>query len=434
MQQSPELVVPAGDFEKLQFAFAYGANAVYAGAPLYSLRARENSFTKEGLAEAIAYAHELGRKLYVTMNIYAHNSKIRGFLDLFCELHDLRPDAYIMTDAGLIRECLRLRPQAIIHLSTQANATNWTTVSFWQDVGVKRVILPRELSLKEIAEIRRRVPGMELEAFVHGSICIAYSGRCLISNYLTHRDANQGTCTNSCRWQYRLILEQGSLRGVEAAQSPHSEEQRAVFGDCHVIEAKRPADRFSLDEDEHGTYFMNSKDLCAVELLAELIEAGVSSFKIEGRTKSPFYLATTTKAYRRAVDDAAAGRPFDSRNLFELLSTASRTFTTGFYLRRPQEYGENFDDGDSLPLTHRFAGQVVDYDSASGTATVQVKNKISVGDELEWIAPGALEKRRLTEIRDKDGLAVDSVSGGCICRLAAPFPADCFTLLRRPLN
>ncbi|MCC6220079.1 MAG: U32 family peptidase C-terminal domain-containing protein [Deltaproteobacteria bacterium] len=430
-----ELVMPAGDMSKLKFAYAYGADAAYAGVPIYSLRARENGFRKESLKEAILLAKRLGKKLFLTMNIFPHNSKIAGFLDLFCEMSELEPDAFIMSDAGLIKQALKLRPNAKIHVSTQANITNWAAAEFWRDCGAKRLILSRELSLKEIAEIRDRVPGIELEAFVHGAICIAYSGRCLISNYLNHRDANQGTCTNSCRWEYKLSHEKKSLCEGETTRPGSEAAYEQLCDSYYVTEPNHREKRFEMDEDEHGTYLMNSKDLCAIELLGALADAGVTSFKVEGRTKSVYYVAIISQAYRRAIDDMAAGRAFDKDNLLEVMSTANRTLMTGFYLKRPNEYGENFEDGLSLPLSHKFAGHVQSYDPASGIAWVNFKNKIAVGSQIEWITP----KKRLTEtvrtlVNKKNGSLTSELHGGVFGGLPCPFVADDTTLLRVPIS
>ncbi len=431
---TPELLMPAGNFEKLRFAFAYGADAVYAGVPLYSLRARDNDFkTIESIAEAINYTHSLGKKIYLTMNIYAHNSKIEGFLKTFCETADLNPDGFILTDAGLIGKARKLRPNAIIHLSTQANATNWATVEFWKDQGVKRVILPRELSLKEITEMSRRVPDVELESFVHGAICIAYSGRCLISNYINHRDANQGTCTNSCRWNYAVNVEKGNLSDGESSQIAEEKPYTPVEGRYSLTEQTRPDEQFELDEDEHGSYMMNSKDLCAIELLKDLREAGIISFKVEGRTKSIYYLSIVTRAYRKAIDDVVLGRPFNPENLREVLSTENRTLMTGFYLRRPNEYGQNYDDGTSLPLGHRFGGEVVDFDPKNELAWVEVRNKLSVGDTVEWITPKETVTSEITFLQKQDGSYTPSTGGGMRCGIPCPIAPDQYTLLRQVL-
>lgn len=427
--------MPAGDLDKLKFAFAYGADAVYAGVPIYSLRARENGFNQASIAEGLAYARRLNKRVYLTMNIFAHNSKIDGFLKSFCENYDLAPHGFIMSDVGLIKKALALRPDAVIHLSTQANACNWAAVEFWRDLGVRRIILSRELSLKEIALIHNKVPDIELESFVHGAICIAYSGRCLISNYLNHRDANQGTCTNSCRWQYRLGMEKGSIMEVENSQiSKPNEHYTPLGGSYYVKEQKREEERFALDEDEHGTYLMNSKDLCAIELLEQLRHAGICSFKAEGRTKSIYYLSTVTRAYRRAIDDLADGKPFNKDNLRELFTTSSRTFTTGFLLRRPVEYGENYDDGDSLPLTHRYSARVLDYIPEKQLARLDVRNKITIGDTIEWITPQQTVCAKIEALIDPRGKPLESASGGTIVETPAPLPADPFTLVRSPIS
>jgi U32 family peptidase len=431
---APELLMPAGDIEKLKYAFAYGADAVYAGVPMFSLRARENSFTLDSIAESISYAHSSGKRIYLTMNIYAHNSKINTFLDVFCRLADLGPDGFIMSDVGLIAKTLKLRPGTAIHLSTQANATNWTAVEFYRDLGLRRIILCRELSLKEIAVIHEKVPDIELEAFVHGAICVAYSGRCLISNYLNYRDANQGTCANSCRWQYRLMREKESITEVEQAQISGQTSYVPLTGGYCVTEAKRPGERFAIDEDEHGTYLMNSKDLCAIEILKEMRDAGVCSFKVEGRTKSVYYIATIARAYRRAIDDLAAGKPFNKANLRDVMSTSSRTLMTGFYLRRPQECGENFDDGDSLPLTHRFAGIVKEYDETNNLAWVETKGKIERGDVLEWITPTETVPATVQWLLDKDGLETNAVSGGLGCFISSPVGVNGVALLRKQIE
>lgn len=435
---APELLMPAGSVEKMKFAYAYGADAVYAGVPIFSLRARENEFTKEVIRDAIAYAHGLGKQIYLTMNIYAHNIKVDKFLDAFCEMSDLGPDAFIMTDPGLINRSLKLRPESVIHLSTQANATNWATVEFWRDIGVKRIIFPRELSIFEMATIHEKVPDIELESFVHGAICIAYAGRCLISNYINHRDANQGTCTNSCRWEYSLQAEKGSLLETEAGHTPDSGEYTPLQAKYFVKEMS-PAEKsfvdrqFEIDEDENGTYLMNSKDLCAVELLGELRDAGICSFKAEGRSKSLYYAASVSRAYRRAIDDVVAGRPFNPDNLAELMSTANRTLMTGFMNRRPMEYGENFDDGGSLPLTHKFAGVVRDYDSTTGEAVVDVKNRLEVGQQLEWITPTETVPVTLDKITKQNSDATDVAHPGLAYRLPIPFEPDEFTLVRQLL-
>ena len=434
----PELLMPAGNFEKLKFAFKYGADAVYAGVPIFSLRARENDFTKDTIKEAIEYTHKLGKRIYLTMNIYAHNRKVDRFLDAFLEMADLGPDGFIMTDPGLIHKSLKARPNSVIHLSTQANSTNWATVEFWRDLGLKRIILPRELTIAEMAMIHDKVPDIELEAFVHGAVCIAYSGRCLISNYLNHRDANQGTCTNSCRWQYSLAVDKQSLLDAEKDfvndEEYHPLVANYTLSEMEESEKRFVKEQFEIDEDQHGTYIMNSKDLCAVELLKELNDAGISSFKVEGRSKSIYYVATTARAYRRATDDLLAERPFNPDNLRELVSTSNRTLITGFMRKNPKEYAINYEDGTSQPLTHRFAGMVQNYNPRSGIVDLNFKNKVQLGDTLEWITPDKTVSQKVEYLAKPTGERVDVAHGGLLYQTTAPFEPDEFTLVRLVLN
>lgn len=439
MSQYFELVMPAGNLEKLKFAFAYGADAVYAGVPMFSLRARENSFTVEALKHGIEYAHSRGKKVYLTMNLFAHNQRVERFIELFQEMYDFGPDAFVMSDPGLIREARRLRPHAVIHLSTQANATNWRSVEFWRDSGVGRVILPRELSLTEITEISERVPGVELEVFVHGAICVAYSGRCLISNYLNHRDANTGTCTQACRWNYALAVERGSLLEAESGQKSVEQPYRPLVGSYYLVEAKRAEqnflkEKFEIDEDEFGTYIMNSKDLCAIELLSDMHRAGVGAVKVEGRSKSEYYVAVIARAYRRAINDVMAGRRFNPDNLREAAATAGRTMMTGFLLKQPREYGENVEDGESLPLNCRYAGKLSEFDSQSGIAWVEFRNKVCLGDLVEWITPENTVSQRVETILCPDGAKVDSAHGGLLRGIPVEFELGEFTLLRQVLG
>jgi len=408
-----ELLIPAGDFEKLRYAFAFGADAVYAGIPLFSLRTREIGFTPDNINEAIEYTHKLGKNIYLAMNIYAHNMKVKPFLNELEKVVKMKPDGIIMTDPGLINIALKKFPNLVIHLSTQANTTNWTSVKFWRDLGVKRIILTRELSLKEIMEMYKQVPDIELEAFVHGSICIAYSGRCLISNYLNHRDANQGTCTNSCRWEYKLGYDKGSLLEVENQQKPYLMENYIPPPEgFYVKEQKRVNDKFPILENEFGTYLMNSKDLCSIELIPNLIKAGVISLKAEGRTKSAYYAAMVSRAYRKAIDDYYDNKKFDSENLRDLMALSSRTYTSGFYTRNPRQYGENFEDGYSTSATHKVVGIIRNFNSQNGFTEVEVKNRISVNDEVEIITPEEKKLIKVKEIINKKGVSVEAAHGG----------------------
>ena len=315
----PELLSPAGTLKAMRYAFAYGADAVYAGQPRYSLRVRNNEFNKlENLAAAIEEAHSIGKQFYLASNISPHNDKVRSYSRDLEPVIDMQPDALIMSDPGLIMLVKERWPEQEIHLSVQANAVNWATVKFWQQQGISRVILSRELGLEEIEEIRRQCPDMELEVFVHGALCIAYSGRCLLSGYMTHRDSNQGACTNSCRWEYNAHAAEQTDTGDIIASAPTAPEP------VMLQEKNRPGEYMPAYEDEHGTYIMNSKDLRAVQHVEQLVNMGIHSLKIEGRTKSHYYVARTAQVYRTAIDNAVAGRPFDMGLMEELEHLANR--------------------------------------------------------------------------------------------------------------
>ncbi len=316
----PELLSPAGTLKNMRFAFAYGADAVYAGQPRYSLRVRNNDFKLENLQKGIDEAHNLGRKFYLASNIAPHNSKIKTYLNDMEPVIAMQPDALIMSDPGLIMMIRETWPDMPVHLSVQANAVNFATVKFWAKQGVERIILSRELSLEEIQEIREECPETELEVFVHGSLCIAYSGRCLLSGYINKRDPNQGTCTNSCRWKYQAHdarqTESGDIVPVQFDPATHKPEPTLGVGESSdnvylLQEQGRPEQFMPAFEDEHGTYIMNSKDLRAVQHVHRLTEMGVHSLKIEGRTKSFYYVARTAQVYRKTIDDAASGISFD---------------------------------------------------------------------------------------------------------------------------
>lgn len=414
MSPIPELLSPAGNLEKLKFAFAYGADAVYAGVPRFSLRTRENDFREESLIKGIRYAHKLGKKVYLTLNIYAHNTKIDGFIRELEKIAEWEPDGLIMADPGLIVQAIKRVPKIPVHLSTQANATNWTTVEFWKDLGVKRIILSRELRLKEISEINEKVPNIELESFVHGAICIAYSGRCLISNYMNHRDANQGTCTNSCRWEYQLGQQTDSLLINEKSQQTFSSEKHHTnWRDGYFVEEKeRTGELYPMEEDDNGTYLFNAKDLCAVELLNEIRDTGVMSFKIEGRTKSAYYAAMATKSYRKAIDDLDSEKDFDTNILRDLLALSNRGYTTGFYTRNPREFGENYHDNRSMERSHKAVGMNCVWDSSTGLLWFDIKNKLGTGSEVEIISPDGKQKLQVLELRNDKGKSVDWIHGG----------------------
>ena len=341
----PELLSPAGTLKNLRYAFAYGADAVYAGQPRYSLRVRQNDFNQlDNLATGIEIAHTQGKKFYLATNLLPHNAKLKTFLADLTPIIAMQPDALIMADPGLIMLVRERWPDLPIHLSVQANTVNYASVRFWQQLGLTRIILSRELSLEEIAEIRQACPETELEVFIHGALCIAYSGRCLLSGYLNHRDANQGTCTNACRWKYQV----------------HSTTTTA--SEIYLLEeTQRSGEYLPIFEDEHGTYIMNSKDLRAVQHVKRLAEMGIDSLKIEGRTKSHYYVARTTQVYRQAIDNAAAGKIFDANLLVELDKLANRGYTEGFYRRHTQEEYQNYEVGHSRSQ-QQFVGEVLSYD------------------------------------------------------------------------
>ncbi|GAB4293037.1 MAG: tRNA 5-hydroxyuridine modification protein YegQ [Thiohalomonadaceae bacterium] len=424
--KTPELLAPAGSLRHLRVALAYGADAVYAGLPRYSLRVRNNDFDLDNLATGIQEAHALGRQFFLASNVMPHNAKVKTFMADMAPVIALRPDALIMADPGLILMVRERWPEMPVHLSVQANTVNYADVRFWQRQGITRVILSRELSLEEVAEIRQQCPDMELEVFVHGALCIAYSGRCLLSGYFNHRDPNQGTCTNACRWDYQVheaeVDAGGDVRRAEA-QKVYLLEQREHAGELMPIE-----------EDEHGTYIMNSKDLRAVEHIAELVRIGVDSLKIEGRTKSPYYIARTTQAYRQAIDDAVAGRPFDTRLLAELENLANRGYTDGFYVRHHTQDYQNYIKGASSGERQQYVGEVDGYDAATGLAEIDVKNKIRVGDHLELITPQGNRRFVLERMEGRNGAALDEAPGGGH-RVRIPLPAGDyrFALLAKEL-
>ncbi|MCQ2550897.1 MAG: U32 family peptidase C-terminal domain-containing protein [Clostridia bacterium] len=375
-----ELLAPAGDLEKLKYALMYGADAVYFGGEGFSLRASAGNFTIEDMKEGIAFAHELDKKVYLTLNIYAHNEDILPLKEYLDEIKDLGIDGYIVSDPGVIDVLQEIIPDCEIHLSTQANMTNYQTAKFWYKMGVKRLVLARELTLEEIKEIRANIPeDMELEAFVHGAMCISYSGRCLLSNFMIERDANRGECAHPCRWKYSLV------------------------------EAKRPGEYFPVEEDARGTYIMNSRDLCMLEHMEDIISSGIMSAKIEGRMKSVFYVAQIVQAYRRAIDAALNGdKEIDPSWMSELEKASHREFTTGFYYHQPTNKDQNYQTSD-YTREYSFVGVVKSYDEKTGYAIVEQRNKMVVGDEIEVFGPDTpFFKQVITEMYDEEGEAVDS--------------------------
>ncbi len=446
MRQITELLCPAGTFKNMQYAFAYGADAVYAGQARYSLRVRNNDFDEENLKKGIDYAHSLGKKFYVVVNIQAHNAKLKTFIEDIRPVIEMKPDALIMSDAGMIMMVREAFPNQVIHLSVQANAVNWATVKFWQQMGVSRVILSRELSLKEIGEIIREVPNMEIEVFVHGALCMAYSGRCLLSGYINKRDANQGTCTNACRWSYNTYQAIENETGDIVPKNPdifisnQSQAENAihainlngdvVMGDDYVQkpsdevvlieEQGRKGELMAMFEDEHGTYIMNSKDLRAVELVPDLIDMGVHSLKIEGRTKSHYYVARTAQVYRKAIDDKLAGKPFDTQLIAALDGLANRGYTEGFLRRHVHSDYQNYEYGSSKTDNQQFVAEVTDVDGEF--LILDIKNKLMVGDEIEIMTPKGNVVYLLTQMWDKKNASIDGALGsGWTAKIKNPF-------------
>lgn len=413
----PELLSPAGSLKNMRYAFAYGADAVYAGQPRYSLRVRNNEFNHENLKIGIDEAHAQGKKLYVVCNIQPHNSKLKTFIRDLKPVVDMGPDALIMSDPGLIMMVREAFPDMAIHLSVQANAVNWATVKFWASQGVERVILSRELSLEEIEEIREHCPDTELEIFVHGALCMAYSGRCLLSGYINKRDPNQGTCTNACRWEYKVEKAQESDSGqiVEIQEAEPRPDNTLGLGkptDEVVLlsESHRPEEKMAAFEDEHGTYIMNSKDLRAVQHVDRLTKMGVHSLKIEGRTKSFYYCARTAQVYRKAIDDAVEGKPFDENLLGTLESLAHRGYTEGFLRRHTHDAYQNYDYGYSVSDTQQFVGEFTGK-RRGDLAEVEVKNKFLVGDQLELMTPQGNITFTLTEMENRKSEKIEDAKG-----------------------
>lgn len=441
MSAKPELLAPAGSLTMLKTALAFGADAVYAGQPRYSLRVRNNEFgSLAALAEGIDFAHGLGRQVYLVSNIFPHNTKVRTYLADMEDVVALKPDALIMADPGLIDLVRNRWPELPVHLSVQANTVNFAAVRFWQKLGIKRVILSREITLNDIAEIRQECPEMELEVFVHGALCIAYSGRCLLSGYFNKRDANQGTCTNSCRWDYRLHQGQETAEGdvtgrhktipiVPEQPTPHfvADGASELASRLWLLEeSERPGELMPVEEDEHGTYILNSKDLRAIEHVQRLLEIGVDSLKIEGRTKSPYYAARTCQTYRQAIDAAREGRTLDPALFDQLDGLANRGYTDGFFQRNKDKYSDtrfqNYARGHSESARSLYVGDVADY--RDGQAEIVVKNRFSVGDRVEIIQPGGNQEWIIPAMENLEGQAM-SVAPGSGHRVRIPVPAPC---------
>jgi len=376
-----ELLAPAGDLEKLKMAITYGADGVYLGGDSFGLRKASKNFSLEEIEEGIKFAHERGKKVYVTLNIVPHDEDMAGLEEYVTKLHEMKVDAVIVSDLGMMSVISRTVPDLPIHISTQASITNYETIMFYYNLGVRRVVLARELSLKQIENLTKKLPNdMEIETFVHGAMCISYSGRCLLSSYMTGRDANRGDCAHPCRYKYALV------------------------------EEKRPGEYFPVFEDEQGTFIMNSKDLCMIEHIPDLIKAGIKSFKIEGRVKSSYYVATVIRSYRMAIDEYyrnPAGYKFNEKWLEEIKKASHRDFTTGFYFGKPTEEAQVYTSS-SYIRGYDFVGLVLDYDEESKIATVEQRNRMFVGDEVEVFGPNKdYFIQRIDKMWDEEGNEIE---------------------------
>lgn len=401
-----ELLAPAGDLEKLKIAITYGASAVYFGGENFSLRAGAGNMTLEEIEEGVLYAHERGAKAYLALNIFPHNEDISLIKDYISRIKNLPIDAYIISDPGIFQCVKEIDPEREIHLSTQANATNYMTTNFWFDQGVKRIVLARELTLGEIKEIKAAAPPeKDLEAFVHGAMCISYSGRCLLSNFMVQRDANQGACAHPCRWNYSLV------------------------------EEKRPGEYFPIEEDSRGTYLLNSRDLCMIEHIPELVESGITSLKIEGRMKSVFYVATVVGAYRRALD-AYEENPekytYKNEWLEEASKASHRQFTTGFYFNKTTHKDQDYITS-SYTRDYSFVGMVKEYDPKSRRAIIEQRNKLVVGDEIEVMSPSRnFFNQKIVEMLDENGASIkEAPHPQQIFSMIMDFPVEAQDILRK---
>ncbi len=406
-----ELLAPAGDYEKLVIAVLYGADAVYIGGEEYSLRAKAKNFDMETMKKGIEFAHAHGVKVYVTANIYAHNEDFEGMAEYFKKVYEIGADALLISDLGVFSVAREAVPDMEIHVSTQANNTNYMSAKMWYSLGAKRIVAARELSLEEIKELRKNIPDdMEIETFVHGAMCISYSGRCLLSNYLTGRDANHGECAHPCRWKY------------------------------YLMEETRPGEYMPVFENERGTYIYNSKDLCMIEYIPQLVEAGIQSLKIEGRMKTPFYVGTVIKAYREAIDDyLESPEKYESRKNYyieEISKASHRDFTTGFYFGKPGA-SEQVYTNNSYIRDYDFVGMVEeDYDESTGCAVIMQRNKFEVGDELEiFPAKGESVKFTVTEMWDENGVPVQSAPHPKqILRVKLPVSVKKYDMIRKEIK
>ncbi|WP_301860139.1 U32 family peptidase [uncultured Megasphaera sp.] len=403
-----ELLAPAGNMDKLKLALLYGADAVYLGGKSFGLRAFSDNFSREELKEAVTYAHERGKKVYVTVNIFPHNGDLVSLPDYLTYLQDIHADAVLIADPGIFSIAREVAPNLPIHISTQANVTNWATAKFWKDNGASRVVMAREVSLKDIRYIHDHVP-IELEGFVHGAMCISYSGRCLLSNYFTeNRDSNRGQCVQCCRFKY------------------------------NVVEEKRPGQYFPVVEDERGTYIFNSKDLCLLPYLPDLYEAGLSSLKIEGRMKSAHYVATVVKVYRQAMDAYEADPAHFTvlpEWVEELEKISHRPYTRGFSVSRPTEADQVYSHS-SNTQTHEFIGIVRSYDAEKGIAWIEQRNHFKLGQTVEFLQPkGHLVRLALSSLIDEDGNSLDAARHAQqLVGIAVPERLEPFSMMRREIQ
>lgn len=381
-RKKPEVLAPASSLEVLKIAVYYGADAVYIGGEMYGLRAKAKNFSKEDMAEGIRFAHEHGKKVYVTANITAHDRDLEGVQKYFEELKEIGPDALIISDPGVFQIATEICPEIDIHISTQANNVNYRTFQFWHKLGATRVVTARELSIKEIADIDAHIPeDLEIETFVHGAMCISYSGRCLLSNYFTGRDANLGACTHPCRWKYA------------------------------VMEESRPGEYLPVYENERGTFIFNSKDLCMLEHIPDLLDAGIDSFKIEGRMKTALYVATVARTYRKAIDDCLESEEKYRANMDwyhrEISRCTYRQFTTGFYYGKPNEESQIY-DSNTYQSDAVYLGTVYETDR-KGRARIEQRNKFCVGDVIEIMKPdGRNVACQVLQIQDDQGEKMES--------------------------
>lgn len=400
-----ELLAPAGDLEKFKMAINYGADAVYLAGEAFGMRTASKNFSFDDLKEATEYAHDRNKKIYITVNILPHNEDLVGLDDYIKQLIDIGIDALIVSDPGIYSIIREIDENIEVHWSTQASVTNYKTVKFWENMGVDRVVLARELSLEEIKKIKTNVPNITLENFVHGAMCISYSGRCLLSNYMIGRDANRGDCAHACRWKYNLV------------------------------EEKRPGEYFPIVEDEKGTYIYNSKDLCMIDSIPDLIDAGIDSFKIEGRVKSSYYVATVIRAYRIAIDAYYEGN-YNEELVKELLSeirkASHRDFTKGFYYKKP-DHNDQLYNTTSYIRTYDFVALVKDYDENTKLATLEQRNRIFVGDELEVFGPdNGYKTFTVNEMYDNKGNEIDVMPRPKeIFKIKIDFPVKPMDILRK---